>query len=388
MTSLKKILIATGSRAEYGLLSALIKKLSQSNSFECKLAVTGSHLSEKFGETINEIKLDGHEISFKQELDFTDDTDLLISKNIAKCISEFSNFIFKTNPDLLIVLGDRYEIFGVAVSAFVNKIPIAHIHGGELTFGAIDDGFRHAITKLSQIHFASTEQSKNRIIQMGESPKNVFNVGAIGLNNIEEMQVLDKDDLEDVLDLKFKNNNFIVTFHPETLDPKSSIRHLKELLNSLDNFKNSLIIFTLPNADAGNADLRDLIQDFSLTRDNCYSFSSLGHNKYISLLKIVDCVIGNSSSGIIEAPFLKTPTVNIGNRQAGREFSKSVINCDPDSSSITSSINKALSSSFVQKINSADTPYYSKGTVNRVIEVIESRIKDLSAYKEFHDVSP
>lgn len=386
MKSQKKIIIVTGSRAEYGLLSNLIKTLTKSSNFDCELAVTGSHLSKKFGNTINEITSDGVKVRFQLELDFTDDSYLLASENISKCINEFSSFFSKSNPDLLIILGDRYEIFGVAVSAFINRIPIAHIHGGELTFGALDDGFRHSITKFSQIHFSSTDTYKRRIIQMGESPENVYNVGSIGINNIENLTLLEKVDLEEALNFKFKENNFIVTFHPQTLNQDKNMSHLKEILNSLDNFKNTLIVFTLPNADPGNDNLRKLIKDFTTSREHCYSYNSLGHLKYLSLLKNVDCVIGNSSSGIIEAPFLGTPTVNIGNRQAGRELCESVISCEPNSSSITNSINKAISNTFKKRVNLFKTPYYRSRSIDRIIKILEERIDNLSVYKEFYDL--
>src|SRR5690554_4148256 len=321
-----KICIATGTRAEYGLLKPLIEKISSDNYFTLQLLVTGAHLSPEFGLTYKQIEADGYKIDAKVEMLLSSDTPEGITKSMGLGIIGYADALKQLSPDLLIILGDRYEMLSVASTALIFRIPILHIHGGELTEGAYDDAIRHAITKMSALHFTSTEEYRKRVIQLGEHPKTVFNVGAIGLDNFTSLSILSKSELENELNIKFNKYNFIVGFHPETLSNYSIEDQFKSLLQAIDVQTDSFFIFTKANADTDGRIINQLIEKYvSSHPEKAALFASLGTQRYLSLMKLVTAVVGNSSSGILEAPSAPTATINIGDRQQGRIQAKSII---------------------------------------------------------------
>ena len=341
---MKKICIVTGSRAEYGLLYWTINKLETSPEVDLHLVVTGSHLSEKFGNTINEIDFIKIKNLHKINIISNNDSVKGISKTIERAIQKFSDFFFNNKFDSLIVLGDRYEIFGVVQAAMINKLPISHLHGGELTYSLMDDAIRHSITKMSHLHFTTSEVYKKRVIRMGESPKSVFNFGPPCIDNIKRSTLVKKENLKLKLNINFKNKVFLITFHPETL-LENDEKNLSDFLSVLKKFKCSKI-FTGVNADINHSIVFKIIKDFVKSDNSSYYFDSLGRINYLSLMKASDLILGNSSSGVIEAPLIGVPSINFGDRQRGREKKKSVINCDFKSINIHKSIEKALSKQF------------------------------------------
>ncbi len=371
MKSIKKIGVVTATRAEYGLLVPLLHQLKSSKIFELQLFVTGTHLSYEFGYTANRIKEDGFVICEKIDTLISNDTASSIGKTSALTLMGLVDAFERQTPDLVVILGDRYEMLSTAMAANICRIPIAHLHGGEITEGAYDDGFRHAITKLSHIHFTSSEEHKNRVLQMGEDPKNVFNVGAIGIDNIKNISPLSQKDLEDNLGIKFKKHNILVTIHPETLEKGSSEKNVIVLLESLSKLKDTFIIFTGSNADSEGRIINKLLKDFSNTSESSFFIESLGQLRYISILYIVNAVVGNSSSGIIEVPSFKIPTINIGLRQKGRMRADSVVDVNWNSKEITESI----LSSFISDSSLVENPYGIGNTANKIIEKL-SNIKN------------
>ncbi len=383
----RKIAIVTGTRAEFGLLKNLIKKLTKINKIELSLLVTGSHLSAIHGETIKEILENGFEINGKINLNLKSDSPRDIAKATANGIEGFSKVFYKTRPNLLIVLGDRYEILSAVLPACYENIPIAHIHGGERTEGLIDESIRHSITKFSHIHFVASEEYRKRVIQLGENPKRVFKVGGLGIDAINEMKLLDKSEVIKNLEIKFRKKNLIVTYHPETLNKDSSKKGIEELLKSLENLKDTTLIFTLPNADPHNRFIIDKIKSFVLKNNNSYFFNSLGQLNYFSLLKICDGVIGNSSSGLLEVPFFKKATINIGNRQMGRLKAKSVIDCHPKEELISKSIQKIYSNEFKKNLINLKNPYGEPGATDKIIKILENTNFDELISKSFYDLN-
>jgi len=384
----KKIWIVTGSRAEYGLLKPLIKKIKEDNRFMLEIIVTGQHLSGRYGFTFEEIEKDGFRINKKVDMLLEGDSERSIAQSVASGISKFSGIFSKERPDLLIVLGDRFEIFAVASAAFIFKVPIAHLNGGELTSGAMDDVFRHAITKMSILHFVSTTEYRRRVMQLGEDPQRVFNVGAIGIDNIKQAKLLSRFQLQKELGFKLGKKNALVTYHPATLESNTCAVSFNQLLLALDNFKDVKIIFTRPNADIGSFEIRRMIDDY--VRRNigrAKAFVSLGTLRYLSLIKNVDVVIGNSSSGIIEAPSFGKPTVNIGDRQKGRIRAKNVIDSGPKMKQILSSIKKALSPEFIKLCKSVSNPYGKGNTAEKIYRVIKKNINSLAGIqKNFYTI--
>jgi GDP/UDP-N,N'-diacetylbacillosamine 2-epimerase (hydrolysing) len=375
-----KICIVTGTRAEYGLLYWTIKKLISDKYFEVQLIVTGMHLSPEFGLTYKQIEDDGIKIDRKIEMLLSSDTSAGISKSIGVGIIGFADAYKELKPDLILLLGDRFEIFSAATAAMITKIPIAHCHGGEATEGLIDEPIRHSITKMSHIHFTSTEQYRKRVIQLGEQPNRVFNVGALGIENINKLKLLNKIDFENSIDLKLSSKVFLITFHPVTLEQSTAEEQFKNLLLALKTFKNTTFIFTLPNADNNGRIIIDLIYDFvSENKNISRAYTSLGQLRYLSAIKHSDLVIGNSSSGLIEVPSFKKPTINIGDRQRGRVCGPSVINCKPIKKEIINSIEIALSKKFNQKLLSTKNPY---GIRNSSIEIVRI-LKKLSVGDDF-----
>jgi GDP/UDP-N,N'-diacetylbacillosamine 2-epimerase (hydrolysing) len=382
----KTIYIVTGSRADYGLLKNLITEINKSNKFELTLIVTGQHLSKKYGNTYKEIKNDfGKSIKFI-DIKVNNSEVNSILKSISIGITKVGKYFASKKPDLLIILGDRYEMLSFAVAALFNKVIIAHIHGGELTQGSIDDTIRHTISKFSNYHFVATKPYKKRVVQLGENPKKVFLVGGLGSENVKNISYLDKKVLEKNLNIKFKKNNFLITFN-SFLDDKISVKvAIRNMFKALNKFKNTNYIFTFPNSDLESNNIIKMIINFSRKNKNAYCFKSLGVQRYLSCMKICNVVVGNSSSGILEAPSLKTPTINIGNRQNGRIKAKSVIDCNYSSLGIQKAIKKALSKKFQKKIKNIKNPYYKKNTSIKIMNIIEQILKNKITIKKFYDI--
>ena len=380
------IFIVTGTRAEFGLLKELIKKINNDDELNLSLSVTGSHLSSTHGETINEIINEGLKIDSKVDLKLKFDTPRDISNATANGIKGFAEIFSKSKPDLLIILGDRYEILSAVLAACFENIPIAHIHGGERTEGVIDESIRHAITKFSHLHFVASEVYRNRVIQLGENPKNVFNVGGLGVDALNQLRLLNKFEIEKKLNIKLRKKNLLITYHPETLDNKLSIIGISELLKSLDKIKNTTLIFTLPNADPNNKIIIEKINYFVRNKSFAYTFTSLGQLNYFSLLKFCDGVVGNSSSGLLEVPSFKKATINIGNRQMGRLKATSVIDCEPEAKQISESINRIYSEDFQNNLKKTKSPYGKPGAPNRIIDIIKKTTLKNLIKKSFYDL--
>ena len=383
---MKKVAVVTGTRADYGLLYWVIKALDQSDDFELQLLVCGTHLIESFGNTRQEIVEDGFSNLFNVSFPYPEDTRSGMSRATGEAVIAFTDAYEKLGPDLMLVLGDRYEAFAATQAAALMAIPVAHLHGGELTEGAIDDCLRHAMTKLSRWHFVATDEYRQRVIQMGEFPDNVFNVGATGLETLLNETLLTKEELLSSLPLKtLSKPTFLVTYHPETMGAGTD--GFSQLTNALDRFDDVQILFTAPNIDSGGQDLLHRTKRYVEQRSNAYFVESLGRKRYLSALQYVDCVIGNSSSGVIEVPSFHLPTVNIGARQKGRLSADSVIHCEPDYESIVESIDKATSESFRSFCKTVVNPYGQGQTSDNILEILRSldwSKADLG--KAFHDV--
>lgn len=366
----------TGTRAEYGLLRILMQGIKDDPKLELQIIVTGMHLSETFGFTYKEIEEDGFRIDFRIETISEDDSPYGISESISRGVQGCAEAFQELQPDLVVLLGDRFEIFAAATAAMVARIPIAHIHGGESTEGLIDEAFRHSITKMSQLHFVAALEYRDKVVQLGESPSNVFLVGGLGVDNIKQLRLLDKKSLEDKLGFKFKSRNLLVTFHPVTLEESTAENQMKELLEALSDLQETIIIFTFPNADTGGRIIIKMIKEFVSRNPNSFAFKSLGQQTYLSSLQFVDAVLGNSSSGLTEVPSFKKGTINIGARQLGRIQAKSVINCEPSRSEIRSALDFLYSEDFQLNLESVTNPYGDGKACNQILEVL--RNKDLT----------
>ena len=376
----KKIWVISGGRAEYFLLESLIHKLKK---FDTTLVLTGSHFFKKYGYTFSQIK---KTIPIKKiKINLKSDSRGEILLFMSKLIQQFTKKMSTNKPDLIMILGDRYEIFSVAVCATILKIPIAHIHGGEITEGAFDDSIRHAITKLSHLHFVTTEKYKNRVIQMGENRKNVHNVGSLGVENTQRIKLLKKKEIEKKLNFNLNKKNLLITFHPVTLT--KNIESIDPLLKSLSKLRDTNLLFTSPNIDPGNNIILKKIKSFVSRKKNSKLFPSLGQKLYFSCIKVFDGVVGNSSSGIIEVPSFQKGSINIGNRQKGRIAAKNVINCKNNETSIDFSIKKLLSKKFKEDIKKNKNPYFQKNTSTKIVNILKKlSFKDLP-YKNFFDLN-
>ncbi len=383
----RKIAIFTGTRAEYGLLYWIIKGLNDAKDIDVKLMVGGMHLSPEFGNTVNEIKRDGFKIAHSFEFLLSSETAEGISKSMGLALISACEFFERDRPDILLVLGDRYESFAVAQAAMIARIPIAHIHGGEITEGLIDEAIRHSITKMSHFHFAATEDYKNRIIQLGESPKNIFNYGAPGIDNIKKLKLLNKKDLSKKFNISFDNPYFMSTYHPVTLTENDGEKELKNLISALDAFKDYQVIISYPNADTNSRVLIEILEKYrDKNSDRVHLFQSLGQLNYLSLLKHSSLVIGNSSSGIIEAPSLKIPTIDIGDRQSGRIKGETVISCQSSINSIKKAIKKGLSKSFNEKCKKSNNPYGDGKASKKIIQSLRNIKLENILIKKFHNL--
>jgi GDP/UDP-N,N'-diacetylbacillosamine 2-epimerase (hydrolysing) len=385
LIDLKKIAVITGTRAEFGLLRPLINQIKESSNFKLQLIATAMHLSPEFGYTAEEIEKE-YTIDKKVECLLSSDTAVGVTKSIGLAMIGFADALDELNPDLVVVLGDRSEILAAATAAMVANIPIAHIHGGETTEGAYDESIRHAITKMSYWHFASTETYRQRIIQLGEKPKRVFNVGAIGLDSIKNLDLLDRKGFERSIDFKLGKKNVLITFHPVTLENNSAKEQFQAILDALKTLDNTHFIFTHANSDRSGRIINQMIEQYvSENKDISVSFKSLGQLRYLSALEHVDLVLGNSSSGIIEVPYFNIPTINIGDRQKGRVTAESVINTKPNKDDIIKAIERAFDHSFLEKIKNQEQLYGRGDTVKEIMKALSiPSAEDLK--KPFHDI--
>jgi GDP/UDP-N,N'-diacetylbacillosamine 2-epimerase (hydrolysing) len=368
-----KISVVTGTRAEYGLLRNIISLLSKDESVDFRLIVTGTHLCKDYGETVNEILSDGFNVSAKIPCvqDRNDDVGMVMSA--AEAMKGFAAYFEKDRPDMLILLGDRYEIFACAAAAAMLRIPIAHLYGGDTTEGAIDEFFRHSITKMSYLHFVSNEDSRRRVIQLGEEPARVYNLGATGAENIVGMDLLDRDAISRAIGVDLSGEYALVTYHPVTLEDDSPDAQMRELFSAMEQFPELTYIFTKSNADANGKKINLIIDEYARNHSNVFAFESLGIIKYLSAMKYARFVIGNSSSGIYEAPLFGIPTVNIGDRQRGRLQANTIINSGPEAASIRRAISEALKASRKENISS---PYYKEGTSSKIVETIKNNLEE------------
>lgn len=365
----RKIAVVTGTRADYGYLYWLMKYLSNDAGFELQIVATGMHLSPEHGLTYKSIEEDGFIISEKVEMLMSSDTDVGITKSIGLGVIGFADCFARLKPDLLIVLGDRYEILAAAQAAMVAKIPVAHIAGGDTTEGAYDESIRHCLTKLSHLHFVTNEIAFRRVCQLGENPKHVFNVGSTSIDIIKKIRLLNKSEFEASINFSLREKNLLVTFHPATLDSQSSEEQVQELLLALDTIGEEYgIIFTKPNSDSDSRIIAKMIDEFVSRHPNSVAHTSLGQLRYLSAMSLVNAVVGNSSSGLYEAPTFKIPTVNIGERQKGRLQSNSIVNCNPVKNEIVESIKKAMTMDCSDTVN----PYGDGNSSEKIFEILKS----------------
>ena len=382
----RKICVVTGTRAEYGLLRWVMGGIHQAPDLELQVIATGMHLSPEFDLTYREIEKDGFRIDRKVEMLLSSDTPVGVSKSMGLGLIGFGEALQQLQPDLMLVLGDRFEIFSAATAAMIARIPIAHLHGGESTEGAFDEAIRHSITKMSHLHFVATEEYRKRVIQLGEHPERVFLVGGLGLDNIKQLTLLDRPALETALGFKLGPKNLLVTFHPVTLENGTSARQMTELLAALEALENTHLIFTMSNADTDGRVLIDMVKQFVSCHPNAKSYASLGQLNYLSCIKHVDGVVGNSSSGLIEAPSFGKGTVNIGDRQKGRLKADSVINCDPERQLIAKALQCLFSGAFQKKLGCVRNPYGEGGASEKIVKILQQYPLEFILKKPFYDL--
>lgn len=383
----RKVCVITGTRAEYGLMYWLLRYLREDEDVELQLVATGMHLSPEFGLTYKEIEKAGFVIDKKVEILLSSDTPVGISKSMGLAQISFSEVFDELVPDIIVILGDRFEIFSVAASAMIAKIPIAHIHGGEATEGVIDEPIRHSVTKMAQLHFTATEEYRKRVIQLGEQPDRVFNVGAPGLDNIAFLDLLERGAFEKAIDFKLGRRNILITFHPVTLESDTAESQFSNLLEAIDLLDDTHFIFTKPNADTnGRIIIKQIDAYVSNNPHKACAFVSLGQLRYLSALQFMDIVVGNSSSGLTEAPSFRIPTVNVGDRQKGRIKAKSVIDCSPETVDISKALEKAMSSEFQKTVKQTENPYGSGGASKKIMDIIKRTDLTDILKKSFHDI--
>ena len=383
---MKKICVVTGTRAEYGLLYWLLKEIEADKELELQVIVTGMHLSPEFGLTYKEIEKE-FKINKKIEMLLSSDTSVGISKSMGLAQISFAESYDELKPDVVVVLGDRYEIFSATSAAMIARIPIAHIHGGEKTEGAFDESIRHSITKMSHLHFTATEEYKNRVIQLGENPSRVFNVGGMGIENIKRLELLNKKEFEKSIEFKLNIKNILVTFHPVTLENSTAKEQFQQLLDAIDELEDTNIIFTKANSDTDGRVINQMIDEY-VTKNSHKSivFTSLGQLRYLSALQYVDAVVGNSSSGLAEAPSFKIGTINIGDRQKGRIKASSVIDCEPNKDSILKSFEKLYSKEFQETLKTTINPYGNGCASKKIVEILKSVDLKNILKKSFYDL--
>ena len=386
---MRKICVVTGTRAEYGLMSRLIRLINDSDKTQLQLIATNMHLSPRFGNTYQEIEADGIKIDKKVPIidDNAPDTAVETLYSMSRALSGFAEAYAELKPDLVVVLGDRYEILAAATAALIERIPVAHLHGGEITEGAYDDAIRHSITKMSHLHFTSTEEYRKRVIQLGEQPERVFNVGALGVENIKKLPLMSKEKIEREIDFEIDGNTILVTYHPVTLGNRTAKEDIDDFIAALEERKDLRVIFTMPNSDTGGQFIVDAINGF-VTRnaDRAKAYKSLGVLRYLSVMKQVAAVVGNSSSGLLEVPSFGIPTLNIGDRQNGRIAAESVYNCAPDKESVLNGLDKVLSKEFRELAYVVRNPYEKANTAEEIFKVISTYPLDGLNQKHFFDI--
>ena len=383
---MRKICVITGSRAEYGLLRWVMQGIKDDPTLKLQVLATGMHLSREFGLTYREIKKDGFRIDRKVKMLTGSDTPVGIAKSMGKGLIGFADALNELKPDLIVVLGDRFEIFSAVVAALVARIPVAHLHGGELTEGAFDDAIRHSITKMSHLHFVATEEYRQRVIQLGEQSQRVFTVGGLGIDNICRLKLLKRKELEAVLNFKLGKKNLLITFHPVTLENDAGVKQMGELLKALRKIKKTQLIFTLPNADTNSRKLIKMVKRFVSQHPNARAYSSLGQLRYLSCIAQVDGVVGNSSSGLAEVPSFRKGTINIGDRQQGRLQATSVINCQATRQSIGIAIRRLYSRDFQARLSQVRNPYGTGGASDKVVKSLKHCSLNGISKKAFYDL--
>ncbi len=386
---MRKICVITGTRAEFGLLSGLMRLIQQSELTTLQVVATNMHLSERYGNTYQEIEESGFSIDYKVPMldeSGTDDSTATL-KAMSRALVGFADAYNVLQPDLVVVLGDRYEILAAVEAALIKQIPVAHLHGGELTFGAYDDAIRHSITKMSHLHFTSTEEYRKRVIQLGEQPERVFYVGALGVENIKRVPLMSKDEIEHDLQFKITNSTILVTYHPVTLSGSNPSDDINALFEALDEHPELHVIFTMPNSDTGGQVIAEAIEQYATQHTNrMRAYKSLGMRRYLSVMKYCTAVVGNSSSGILETPSFHIPTLNIGSRQDGRLAAESVYNCGTSKETISAGLTHVLSSEFRAQAAKAKNPYEKEGTAQAIFDVLSTYPMDGIIKKEFYNL--
>lgn len=384
---MKKVCVVTATRAEYGLLKPVIQKITEEPELALCLLVTGAHLSKLHGETVKEIEKDGFTIAGRIPMELSDTSPIALNEEMANLQIKAGDFFAKEKPDFLLILGDRYEMLSVAVAAMMCRIPIGHIHGGETTEGAMDEAIRHAITKMSYLHFTSIPEYRKRVIQLGEAPERVFTVGALGVENIMKLPLLSEQEIRQVLQIEEHRPYAMVTFHPVTLEADGAEKQLYELIHAMKNEDYEYVV-TFANADAGGNGLNQIWQEIAAQNLNIHLYASLGVKNYLSALKYAEMVIGNSSSGILEAPSFKHPVINIGDRQKGRLQADCIINCKPVEEEIRKAIEKGRSKEFQETLKQVENPYGKGDTSGRILDKVKEFLKEekINLKKPFYDV--
>jgi GDP/UDP-N,N'-diacetylbacillosamine 2-epimerase (hydrolysing) len=382
----RKICVITGTRAEYGLLRWVMQGIKDDPELALQIIATGMHLSPEFGFTYQAIEQDGFRIDRRVEMLTSSDTAVGMAKSMGLGLIGFADALHELQPDLIVVLGDRFEIFAAVSAALVARIPVAHLHGGETTEGAFDEALRHSITKMSHLHFVAAEAYQQRVIQLGEQPDRVFLVGGLGIDNIERLPLLDRATLEASLDFKLGQKNLLITFHPVTLETATAARQMEELLAALADLKDTHLIFTLPNADTDGRALIKIVEQFAMQYANARAYTSLGQLRYLSCIAHVDGVVGNSSSGLAEVPSFKKGTINIGDRQRGRLQAASIINCEPNRVSIAAALERLYSTGFQLGLSQVINPYGEGGASEKIVRTVKHYAIGGIVKKRFYDL--
>jgi len=382
----RKICVITGTRAEYGLLRWVMQGIKDDPELTLQIIATGMHLSPEFGLTYQAIEQDGFRIDRKVEMLTSSDTSVGIAKSMGLGLIGFADALNELRPDLIVVLGDRFEIFAAVATALVARIPVAHLHGGEMTKGAFDEALRHSITKMSHLHFVAAEEYRQRVIQLGEQPERIFLVGGLGIDNIKRLKLLDRAGLEASLGFKLGQKNLLITFHPVTLEEATAADQMTELLAALAELQDTQLIFTMPNADTDGRGLIKMVEQFVAQHTNARAYTSLGQLRYLSCIAHVDGVVGNSSSGLLEVPSFKKGTINIGDRQRGRLQAASVINCEPTRLGIAAALGRLYSADFQVSLSQVRNPYGEGGASEKVIAAVKSVSLHDVLKKRFYDI--
>lgn len=386
---MRKICVVTATRAEYGLLKCLLDDIKTDKQLKLQLIVTGTHLSPEFGQTNKQIEADGFKVDKKVEILLSSDTSVGVTKSMGLALISFGEAFDELKPDIVLVLGDRYELIPIVAAANMARVPVAHLNGGELTEGAIDESIRHAVTKLSHLHFTAIEEYSKRVIQMGEQPDRVFTVGEVGLDNLQRIKLLSLNEFEQSIGKNLNTKNLLITYHPETTKDKLEIEHdFRELVSSLNATENTLLIFTKANADVGGRLINKMIDDYvAANKDRAIEFDSLGRLRYLSALQYVDAVVGNSSSGIVEAPSFKVATINIGDRQKGRIRADSTQDVNMCQQEITKAINNIYTKDMIDLLKTVVNPYSKGNSSMNIIKVLKNYDLIKLKTKIFYDVN-